>query len=399
MKMGQILAFLEIKAGYGTFVVDFHITKNASFSPEDKIRLFVAQTDNIDTSACLMSPPQVNFLLNGKGVERRNNVSMDTGPQLPTTVAHMLKYGTNLLQAVGQFNGNYIVAVAFMSRISPPSHPVLPDYVRPTVAAPESDSEIIEGPSRISLNCPISFRRIKTPVKGHSCKHLQCFDFENFVDINTRRPSWRCPHCNQYLCFTDIRVDQNMVLKEVGGNVTDVIISADGSWKAVAKSGDHIDKSHIKTSISEQDGSMLQESILDLTQGDDEMDIDAYENEDRKPVLPMQSQSYVNTLAVNRDATNTNERSQTTASHIEDDFWSGIYLSTYDSGASSGRSDAQISGGVFEYAPTNFMPSPVLTDAISPALDRDSEALRGTTLALTSVSQGQISAPTTMQMQ
>ncbi|KAK3011398.1 hypothetical protein RJ639_011044 [Escallonia herrerae] len=253
MKMGQILAFLEIKAGYGTFVVDFHITKNASFSPEDKIidyeikveglsfstedsgrwscgrqswtigavkmrrkavvggfdsggrwRLFVAQTDNLDTSACLTSPPQVNFLLNGKGVERRNNVSMDTGPQLPTTVAHMLKYGTNLLQAVGQFN-----AVAFMSRISPPSHPVLPDYVRPTVAAPESDSEIIEGPSRISLNCPI--RRIKTPVKGHSCKHFQCFDFENFVEINTRRPSWRCPHCNQFLCFTDIRVDQNMV--------------------------------------------------------------------------------------------------------------------------------------------------------------------------------------------
>lgn len=29
----------------------------------------------------------------------------DTGPQNPTIVTQMLKYGTNLLQAVGQFNG------------------------------------------------------------------------------------------------------------------------------------------------------------------------------------------------------------------------------------------------------------------------------------------------------
>lgn len=31
--------------------------------------------------------------------------SQDNGPQLPTNVTKLLKYGTNLLQAVGQFNG------------------------------------------------------------------------------------------------------------------------------------------------------------------------------------------------------------------------------------------------------------------------------------------------------
>lgn len=29
----------------------------------------------------------------------------DTGPQVPTNVTHMLKLGSNLLQAVGSFNG------------------------------------------------------------------------------------------------------------------------------------------------------------------------------------------------------------------------------------------------------------------------------------------------------
>nr|GMC98052.1 E4 SUMO-protein ligase PIAL2-like isoform X2 [Ipomoea batatas] len=85
----------------------------------------------------------------------------------------MLKYGTNLLQAVGEFNGNYIVAVVFMSIKPTPDPATLLNYVQPTPASVDPDSEIIEGPSRISLNCPISFKRIKTPVKGQSCKHLQ----------------------------------------------------------------------------------------------------------------------------------------------------------------------------------------------------------------------------------
>ncbi|XP_075088028.1 E4 SUMO-protein ligase PIAL2-like isoform X2 [Nicotiana tabacum] len=191
LKMGQIICFLEAKPGFGAFVNDFQITKNTNLSKGEKARLFVAQIDNLETSLCLITPPQVNFLLNGTAVGKRNIELMDLGPQLPTPVSQMLKFGMNLLQAVGQFNGNYIIAVAYMSEISTSVEATLPDYEQPPVSSVDPDSEIIEGPSRISLNCPISFRRFKTPVKGNSCKHLQCFDFENYVDINSRRPSWR----------------------------------------------------------------------------------------------------------------------------------------------------------------------------------------------------------------
>ena len=91
-------------------------------------------------------------------------VCQDPGPQFPTVVNHLLKYGTNLLQAVGHFNGIYfwtcslhsavcsyflqsddaasekfildsvghcIILLAFM-RIMPPSSLPLPqDYVQP----------------------------------------------------------------------------------------------------------------------------------------------------------------------------------------------------------------------------------------------------------------------------
>ena len=36
----------------------------------------------------------------------------------------------------------------------------------------------------ISLKCPLSLERIKIPVKGINCKHLQCFDLESYLELN-----------------------------------------------------------------------------------------------------------------------------------------------------------------------------------------------------------------------
>nr|XP_016454176.1 PREDICTED: E4 SUMO-protein ligase PIAL2-like isoform X2 [Nicotiana tabacum] len=388
MKMGQIICFLEAKPGFGAFVNDFQITKNTNLSKGEKVRLFVAQIDNLENSLCLITPPQVNFLLNGMAVGWRSNVLMGSGPQLPTPVPQMLKFGTNLLQAVGQFNGNYIIAVAFMSEISTPVEATLPDYEQPPVSSIDPDSEIIEGPSRISLNCPISFKRIKTPVKGHSCKHLQCFDFDNYVDINSRRPSWRCPHCNQHVCFTDIRIDQDMdkVLKEVGEDVTDVMISSDGSWKAIMESDDHTEKSRDKipdfTQDSPQRGSdgfsNTPADVMDLTDIDDEINpMATSETEDSKnfPSIPNIHSNGQNTTVVN----NPSEINHTGGSDMADDFWSRMYMSSCGIGTSGSLSSLQ-NGSASEPSRTNLLQPPVLTDAISPALNPEGNALIPTSI-------------------
>ncbi|KAL0008428.1 hypothetical protein SO802_009930 [Lithocarpus litseifolius] len=255
IKMGHILDSLEVKAGYRTIFSDFHILKSMVVPMQNQIGLFVAQMDKMDTSSCIMTPPEANFLLNGQGVQGRINISMDTGPQLPTNITAMLKYGINLFQAVGQFNGNYLIVIAFMHVMSSTSDmPVLQDYAQP-VASLDSDSEIIEGPSRVSLNCPISHKRIKTPVKGHLCKHYQCFDYNNFMEMNSRRPSWHCPHCNQSVCHPDIRICQDIakILQEVAENVVDVIISADGSWMAVLENKDHTEQTDHETQSCQQE--------------------------------------------------------------------------------------------------------------------------------------------------
>ncbi|KAL4339682.1 hypothetical protein GQ457_08G032210 [Hibiscus cannabinus] len=378
MKMGQILASLEAQPGYRALMVDFQISKNVTHSSHEKIRLFVAQKDNIETSPCIISPQQVNFLLNGKGVDGRTNVSMDMGPQLPTDVTAMSKYGTNLLQAVGQFCGHYVILIAFMSMESSPDASTLPDYVQSGDSARGSeDSDLIEGPSRISLKCPISRTRIRIPVKGHTCKHLQCFDLNNYVDINSRRPSWRCPHCNQHVCYTNIRIDQNIVkvLKEVTEDVSDVIISADGSWKAVMENDDDVDELHDKILYCQNDGSEQHESatgvpiVLDLTQADTEVDaMETMEVEDRKPLVASpQSLSAAPNLTTPPELVNTAGTNPNIASNMEDNSWSVLHSSLV-SGTSTSRIDTQV-GGRSESTP-NVTVSPVFCDVISPAADQ-----------------------------
>ncbi|XP_023634878.1 E4 SUMO-protein ligase PIAL2 [Capsella rubella] len=291
VKLGHVLVSFEVKAGYTMLAHDFHISKNMPHSLQEKIRLFVAQTDNIDTSSCISNPPEVSFLLNGKGVDKRVNIAMVPGPQLPTNVTAQLKYGTNLLQVMGNFKGNYIIIIAFTGLVVPPEQPVLKDYLQSGVIESSPDSDIIEGPSRVSLTCPISRRRIKLPVKGQLCKHLQCFDFSNYVHINMRNPSWRCPHCNQPVCYPEIRLDQNMVkiLKDVGHNAVDVIIDAGGSWKVAKKTDEIMEPVREIIHDLEDPMSLLNSGpvVFDLT-GDDDAEMEVFGNnkvEDQKPCL------------------------------------------------------------------------------------------------------------------
>ncbi|KAF8110348.1 hypothetical protein N665_0085s0074 [Sinapis alba] len=277
VKLWQILVSSEAEAESNILMKDFHVSKKMlQNSPKQKVGLFVFRTEDISKSSCIIHPQEVSFLLNGKGVDKRYGLSMDSGPQSPTNVTSLLNAGSNLLQAIGCFGGSYLIIIALWDAIPLPANPLLKDYVHSEVIESNPDCDIIEGPSRISLSCPISRTRFKLPVKGHACKHLQCFDFWNYVKINTRIPSWRCPHCNQSVCYTDIRVDQTMIkiLEEVGCNATDVVISSDGSWRILTENGDNVgavpETTHVRgDSTSFQN---LGPTVLDLTRDDNEME-------------------------------------------------------------------------------------------------------------------------------
>ncbi|KAJ9539267.1 hypothetical protein OSB04_032000 [Centaurea solstitialis] len=263
MEVEKILASFDVEAGYGTFVADFHISKGTLPRQCRDLWLVVARMDNMETASCIASPSDVDFLVNGshvpgrirsdmvcqvltkpfsksffkgketkwregKGKRKKEHVLSEPfrrerkgirgkgwvpgkGPQLPSNLTKMIHYGVNLLQVVGDFDGRYMIVVAFMNMISPLDPPQLLDYVHQMASEVDSECDVIETSSRISLHCPISRHRIRTPVKGHLCKHPQCFDYGNFIEVNSRKPTWKCPVCTKPVCNIDIRIDQDFV--------------------------------------------------------------------------------------------------------------------------------------------------------------------------------------------
>ncbi|KAL8235834.1 hypothetical protein R6Q59_016915 [Mikania micrantha] len=241
MKIQHILTSFDVKAGYGIFVADFHISMGTTPRRCQNLWLLVGQLDNMDTAACITSPLNVDFLINGNKVPNRTKDDMGEGPQLPSNITKMIKYGLNILQVFGEFNGHYIIALAFMNPISSPDPSQLQDYLRtPMSGGVNSDCDVSEMSSQISLYCPVSHHRIKTPVKGHLCKHSQCFDYDYFMEVNSIKPTWKCPLCDNPVCNQDIRVDQDFlkILNEAAKDVDYVSISEDGSWMAAETNRD-----------------------------------------------------------------------------------------------------------------------------------------------------------------
>ncbi|XP_028160885.1 zinc finger MIZ domain-containing protein 1 isoform X2 [Ostrinia nubilalis] len=88
---------------------------------------------------------------------------------------------------------------------------------------------------KVSLKCPITFKKITLPARGHECKHIQCFDLESYLQLNCERGSWRCPVCNKPAQLEGLEVDQYMwgILNTLNtSDVDEVTIDSGANWKA-----------------------------------------------------------------------------------------------------------------------------------------------------------------------
>ncbi|RWS17762.1 zinc finger MIZ domain-containing protein 1-like protein [Dinothrombium tinctorium] len=103
---------------------------------------------------------------------------------------------------------------------------------------PNSDDSGVEQMAiKVSLKCPITFRRITLPARGSDCKHIQCFDLESYLIMNAERGTWRCPCCPKSAVLEGLEVDQYMwgiITSLTNCDVEEVTIDASASWKPVA---------------------------------------------------------------------------------------------------------------------------------------------------------------------
>lgn len=89
----------------------------------------------------------------------------------------------------------------------------------------------------MTLKCPLTFARIKTPVKGKQCQHIQCFDLTSYLSMNRNYPKFSCPVCSKTTNYEDLVVDSYVVkiLEEAPQEADELDIYPDGSWSQKQK--------------------------------------------------------------------------------------------------------------------------------------------------------------------
>ncbi|XP_054939443.1 zinc finger MIZ domain-containing protein 2 isoform X6 [Physeter macrocephalus] len=106
----------------------------------------------------------------------------------------------------------------------------------PGTPGPNGEDGVEQTAIKVSLKCPITFRRIQLPARGHDCRHIQCFDLESYLQLNCERGTWRCPVCNKTALLEGLEVDQYMLgilIYIQNSDYEEITIDPACSWKPV----------------------------------------------------------------------------------------------------------------------------------------------------------------------
>ena len=94
------------------------------------------------------------------------------------------------------------------------------------------DAEIATTSLRSSLKCPLGKTRLVYPGRSMNCKHVNCFDMANFLQMNEKKARWVCPICDCLAIFDSLMIDGLMkeVLDKCPSSVDHIEYMADGTW-------------------------------------------------------------------------------------------------------------------------------------------------------------------------
>jgi len=113
--------------------------------------------------------------------------------------------------------------------------PYKPRPPLPRVNMNTDDDDIQVGESRVSLRCPLTIKRITTPVRGTSCHHPQCFDLKGYLEFCCQTGNWQCPVCSNSCKYEDLGIDEEMgkILSSTGSEIDQVRLFPDGKYQPI----------------------------------------------------------------------------------------------------------------------------------------------------------------------
>ncbi|KAI1131574.1 hypothetical protein F5Y10DRAFT_52365 [Nemania abortiva] len=99
------------------------------------------------------------------------------------------------------------------------------------MAKKANDPDVVATSTVLSLKCPLSYTRLRTPCRSILCNHIQCFDASSYLQLQEQGPQWICPICNQPAPFENLAIDEYVRnILETSDSVEQVTIEPDGQW-------------------------------------------------------------------------------------------------------------------------------------------------------------------------
>eukprot|EP01122_Echinamoeba_exundans_P000695 TRINITY_DN10623_c0_g1_i1.p1 TRINITY_DN10623_c0_g1~~TRINITY_DN10623_c0_g1_i1.p1 ORF type:complete len:678 (+),score=123.99 TRINITY_DN10623_c0_g1_i1:108-2141(+) len=162
--------------------------------------------------------------------------------EVPLDMNPWLKPGVNTvtIQATGMMN--YQVVVQLM-RPNTVTDMVEQTRARATISIEEgrrhvlnsfrgNGDDLVEMKKKVALSDPLVLTRIRVPARPSTCRHINCFDLTNFLLMNERIRTWRCPVCGSEALYKNIIVDgwMNNVLTTLGPDETEFVVYPDATW-------------------------------------------------------------------------------------------------------------------------------------------------------------------------
>eukprot|EP00048_Salpingoeca_helianthica_P009450 m.135502 g.135502 ORF g.135502 m.135502 type:complete len:581 (+) comp14872_c1_seq1:106-1848(+) len=95
----------------------------------------------------------------------------------------------------------------------------------------ETNAKMHTATHRISLICPVSKKRIVTPVRSRECRHIQTYDMRSFLLLVSKSSNWLCPVCGIFINYATLFQDAHITsILAVLPQASAVDIATDGSY-------------------------------------------------------------------------------------------------------------------------------------------------------------------------
>ncbi|KAG0668280.1 hypothetical protein C6P45_004839 [Maudiozyma exigua] len=175
-----------------------------------------------------------------------NGIKNQSGTAKPADVTqYLLDSGSNSIDIIFAQTTSKYIASCFVVQIKSPEDllqeiihkrtkirtDLTLTFIKETLDS-ESDDDFVTTSMVLSLQCPISYTKMKYPARSVDCKHLQCFDALWYLHSQQQVPTWSCPVCSKRVPYENLRISEYVetIVKQTDDDVEQVQINRDGTW-------------------------------------------------------------------------------------------------------------------------------------------------------------------------